>query len=141
MYSSCTASQWNKSRGKVCCQILRVFSFCFCTHELSQGTDTQFLIQLLDSRLFVNGKKKIFPRTFFPSALFFRVKKWRAGGMIERYSGFNKDSFAKKRRVEERKPLWSNSFWNIPTGRKQLLWFSLIMLYTQKMFQWKKEET
>ena len=54
--------------------------------------------------------------------------------MIERYSGFNKTLLCqkkKKKEGEERKPLWSNSFWNIPTGREQLLWFSLIMLYTQ----------
>ena len=55
--------------------------FYFCSSELSQGMDTQFLIQLLDSRLSVNENKNVFPRIFFPLSAISELKKEE--GMIE----------------------------------------------------------
>ena len=98
MYNSWAASQWNKSRGKVCCQILRVFSFCFCSHELSQGTDTQFLLQLLDSRLFVNEeKKKSSPELFSSQYCFSELKNGGQEEWLRGTVGLIKHSFAKKK--------------------------------------------
>lgn len=137
MDSSCATSQWNMSRGKFVAKpwVFSLFAFAPVSWVKEQILNFSSDCQIPD---YSSMKKNVFPRTFFSLSTIFSElkKKRREGGMIERYSGFNKRLLCQRKGGVggERKPLRSNSFWNIPTGRKQLLWFSLLMLYTQKMF-------